>query len=309
MATVAFLTLSGCGWMAEDVSGSRYSDWQNYQNPVLPPPQTRVMQTAEGTWLEPDRTPRPVPTQTEIAELHAAKKRISQLEDEVSSLRNDMAMLMPALTKLTGIADEAAAMAAVKSGAPGVAGNLNGLHPAAGAHLAGAEAGYGHEINQPSRVAEESLDPEMMEDQSMAMAPLAPAVPQVQSNTAASQNAGYTPPAFNVPAIKNVRFGEQNNGKSRLVIDITDSRTFSYEIDNNEKILVLEIPGTVWNAGPVTRNVQDSPLVESMATTPDGQGGTRIVFQLKDQAKILWSQAIPPAGSQGHRIVFDLASI
>lgn len=316
MATAAFLSLSGCEWVSQDVSGSRYTQWQDTQN-ILPPPQTRIMQTADSTWLEPDRTPKAVPNKAELAELDQANKRIAMLEGEIEALRNDMAMMMPALTRLAGLeSGHTATVTPVMAAAvPGVAGNLNNIQPAAGGITAAGEAQRIHQGYSPAQVAG-TYEPESEADQDSAlvtppatlqqMAP-PPIVPQQSPPVAAPVS--YTPPTLDVTAIKNVRFGSHTNGKSRLVLDVTGARTFTYEIDNAEKILVLEVPGTVWNAGPVTRNIQDNPLVVSMASTPDGQGGTRLVFQLRESAQILWSQAIPPAGSQGHRIVLDLASL
>ena len=59
----------------------------------------------------------------------------------------------------------------------------------------------------------------------------------------------------------------------------------------------------------MTKMIQDNPMIQSMAASPDGQGGTRVILQLKAAAKILWSQAIPPSGTQGNRIVLDIAAL
>lgn len=84
------VALGGCSWLQENPKSGAYNNWQSAET-VAPPPQTRVMQTAEGTWLEPDRTPKPVPTATELAELKQANQRIAELEQEIGG---DAALLV-----------------------------------------------------------------------------------------------------------------------------------------------------------------------------------------------------------------------
>ena len=303
LMTVAVFTLSGCGWLQEDVSSGSYNRWESSAATTPPPPQTRVMQTADGTWLEPDNVAKPVPNAMELAELKQANTRIAQLEDEISSLRNDMNMMMPALTKLAG-------------GQTVTAETLNNIQTAAGGSTAAGEVTRIHRnYMQPDPAF--TNNPEVEMDAPMAMAspvmppaaPLVAAPPVSAPPVARMQPASYTPPAINISSIKGIRFGNHDGGKSRMVIDVTAAPAFTFDIDNNERILMVEIPGTVWNAGPVTKMLQDHPLIQSMAASPDGQGGTRVVFQLKAPAKVLWSQAIPPSGAQGHRLVFDISAL
>ena len=310
LVTVSLCALSACSWLSESpASGNTYSRIETNSAATPEPPQTRVMQTAQGTWLAPEQGVKPVATAAELAELKQANTRINQLETEMASLRNDMKMMMPALTKLAG--------------GPSMETTLNDIQPAAGGSVA---AGEMTRIHRNYMQADSSYDPEIeMDEQSAYIAPPPPMTPQaplalVPSNPQQPQTqiavpspvrlqpASYTPPTLNVSSIKGVRFGSHEGGKSRMVIDVSSAPAFTYDIDNNEKILMIEIPGTVWNAGPVTKLIQDNPLIQSLAASPDGQGGTRVVLQLAAPAKILWSQAIPPSGTQGHRIVLDIAA-
>ncbi len=313
MASAGMLALSACGWLAESPRSGPYDRWENSAAVTPAPPQTRVMQTADGTWLEPDRSAKPVPTTSELAELKQANDRIAGLEQELASLRNDMNMMMPALTKLAGL------QAATDS--------LNEIQPAAGGSTAAGEMTRIHRNYMQAEDAD-SDNPEIEMDApinapaapSMAPRAAAPLPPPVSAApmtakppvplaapAATAQPASYTPPAVDMKSIRGIRFGAHEGGKSRLVVDVSAASAFKFDIDNNERMLVLEIPGTAWSAGPLTRMVQDNPLVQSMTASPDGQGGTRVVFMLQKPAKVLWSQAIPPAGMQGHRIVLDVA--
>lgn len=318
LTTVALIpvlvALGGCSWLQENPQSGAYNNWQSAET-VAPPPQTRVMQTAEGTWLEPDRTPKPVPTATELAELKQANQRIAELEQEIGALRNDMNMMMPALTRLAGLERNASAA-------------LNDIQPAAGGVQGGEVPRIHRNYMQAAEIAADN--PEIEMDQPAYAAPQAAPVPApvpltptarvqpvppppaavqpaVQPVVPVAQPAAYTPPAINVAAVQGVRLGNHETGKTRMVFDVSKASTFTYDVDNTEKILVIEIPSTVWNAGPVTRNFMENPLVKSLAASPNGQGGTRIVVQLLAPAKVLWSQSIPPAGLQGDRIVLDLA--
>lgn len=311
-SAASLFILSGCGWLSEDVSSGSYTRWESAAPattisaaapavmPTPAPPSTRVMQAAQGTWLEPEQGARPVPTPAEVAALNQANARIAELEQEVASLRNDMSMMMPALTKLADIP------ASVESATD----TLNNIQPAAG-HVEGGEIPrvhrnflQGDEFGDNAEMAVAAPQEPPSAAQGMI-----PGVPVAVPDTPVGGAAAYTPPDIHVAAVKNVRFGNHENGRSRMVIDVSAASDFAFDIDNKEKLMVIEIPGTVWDAGPLTRHLQDHPLVQSMASSPDGRGGTRVVLQLKAPVKILWSQAIPPAGGQGDRLVFDMASL
>lgn len=330
MAAVSVLALSACDWLAEGPSNGSYNRWESAAATTPAPPQTRVMQTADGTWLEPDRAAKPVPTAIEVAELKQANKRIADLEQEIASLRNDMNMMMPALTKLAGIQSSAVALSDIQPAAGGsiAAGEVTRIHrnymQANDVEAENPEIGMDAPVNLPP-LAQAPLSPKDMAQPPVAVVPPPPAPPATASAPppaaaanaspvvapapAKAQPASYTPPAVDMKSVKGVRFGAHEGGKSRLVVDLSSESGFKYDIDNEERMLVIEIPATAWNAGPLTRMIQDNPLVQSMTASPDGQGGTRVVFMLQKPAKVLWSQAIPPAGMQGHRIVLDLAEI
>ena len=317
LGTSCLLALSGCGWLGEDVSSGSYTRWEQPVSAapaaVVPsPPSTRVMQAAQGTWLEPEQGAKPVPTPAEVAALKQANDRIVELEQEVALLRNDMKMMMPALTKLANLPTTAAVAAEA----------LNDIQPAAGPVVAGEIPRVHRNYLQGDEFfddAEAAMDaPPQVPSSSVAPMPPVTPIPKAATpptagamvpGTPVAIPAAYTPPAINVTSIQNVRFGNHDGGKSRMVIDVSAASSFTFDVDNQEKLMVVEIPGTVWNAGPITRQLQDHPLVQSMTSSPDGTGGTRVVLQLKTSAKVLWSQAIPPAGAQGNRIVIDISSL
>lgn len=107
--------------------------------------------------------------------------------------------------------------------------------------------------------------------------------------------------------VRNIRFGEHQD-KTRLVLDTNDQVAFSYDVDNKEQLLVIDLPQTGWR-GSEAMDIANSPLVSSYSVVSDGKGGHQLVMQLKQPSQVLWAQALLPGGPQGHRIVIDLAPI
>ena len=148
-----------------------------------------------------------------------------------------------------------------------------------------------------------------------AAAPIS-AAPDATAAHAPETSASVTPasvPTANVQNdasgvfVRNLRFGEHAD-KTRLVLDTSDQVTFRYDIDNSEKLLVIEMPQTGWR-GSESMDITNSPLVSSYSVVSDNNGGHQLIMQLKEPAQVLWAQALMPGGPQGHRIVIDLAPI
>lgn len=106
-------------------------------------------------------------------------------------------------------------------------------------------------------------------------------------------------------AASGIRLGE-DGGKTRLVIDLSGSVTHRTDLDNDEKILVIEIPDAGWTA-PASK-VLSSSVVQSYTTQPLENGkGTRLIITLKKPATILLDKQLPPeATNKNYRLVIDL---
>lgn len=102
-----------------------------------------------------------------------------------------------------------------------------------------------------------------------------------------------------------IRLGE-DGGKTRLVIDLSGSVTHRTDLDNDEKILMIEIPNAGWTA-PVSKALSSS-VVQSYTTQPLENGkGTRLIVTLKKPANILLDKELPPeATNKNYRLVIDL---
>lgn len=123
-----------------------------------------------------------------------------------------------------------------------------------------------------------------------------------------------TPPETIAPAagaatssVKGVRVGEHPD-KVRIVLDVSGPAKFSYDIDNNEKLLIIDLPQSSWPTG-ATGSFDGNALVSGYAARPSASGGVTLAVELKKPAKLTMSSALEPNESYGHRIVFDVAPL
>ncbi len=106
------------------------------------------------------------------------------------------------------------------------------------------------------------------------------------------------------PVVKDVRIGEQK-GFSRLVLDLGKEAKVTYDVDNDEKILLIDIPGFTWE-GAKTKTIANSPLVASYQASSDDKGA-HLVVQLKNPAKVSNYTSIGPVGGKFPRAVLDIS--
>jgi hypothetical protein len=112
--------------------------------------------------------------------------------------------------------------------------------------------------------------------------------------------------------VNDIRIGEHKD-KTRLVIDVSAAATYSYDLDNTENLLVIELPNTGWS-GPMKWASDEqprrkkSPLLASYTVVPSSQNGHRVIVQLKQNAKVSYESAYKANGNPNYRIVIDLHS-
>jgi hypothetical protein len=123
--------------------------------------------------------------------------------------------------------------------------------------------------------------------------------PVVKSNTSA-------PKAKSSPSVTNVRFGSQNEKTTRIVVDGSKAVAMTADLDNQEKILVLEIKGLDWKTA-MSRSAIPSSLIQSY-TAQNTLDGSRLVLQLKKAVRLGKVQTLGPEGSNGHRAFLDLTA-
>ena len=103
-----------------------------------------------------------------------------------------------------------------------------------------------------------------------------------------------------------VRVGE-HPGKTRFVMDLSNTAPkYSVDIDNTEKLAVVELPGTGWEAA-MSNTLKKSAFVQSYSVQKT-DSGSRVVILLKKPAQLAMNSAMKPNHVHGHRIAFDLVA-
>lgn len=128
-----------------------------------------------------------------------------------------------------------------------------------------------------------------------------PPPPPELSQTAAPKAASA--PAANAQ-VQNLRIGE-HDGKTRLVFDVTGPAAYRYDIDNGEKLMIIELPGTGWT-GPAQWTSGKAPLLASYTVSPSDGGGSRIIVQMKQAVSVVYETTIAGGAGDAFRIVIDL---
>ena len=105
-------------------------------------------------------------------------------------------------------------------------------------------------------------------------------------------------------AVTSFRTGEHSD-KVRLVMDVNAKTSFSLDLDNQERLLIIELPNASWNTAK-EQSFARSPLLQSYNVETLDNGGSRVIMTLKKDTSILKQQALPPGENPNHRIYFDL---
>ncbi len=222
-------------------------------------------------------------------------KRFNRVESAVLDLRKEFEAFKPSIIRLT----------AVESDIQNLVKELDVLlqetplpqHPtdltqSAGGNLTVEQLDLGHGLN-----AEDAQTP-------------VPAVPTPTVKKAVAKTPKATPKpskSYGFTAAQNLRIGE-HSGKVRLVIDSNKKTNFTVDLDNDEKLIIVEMPDAKW-VGAKTKNFAHGKLIKSMEVEEiNGGKGSMIILSLKQATGIMkQSQLKPDNTSAYHRIYFDLS--
>lgn len=250
--------------------------------PLTPSEQTASMEQAERRYLQGEKPVPGVNLSTPAAPLVAppasTEARLSALEGQVSDLRKEFSSMLPAIRALIAEKDQStktamsvasAAAEPVKPTAP----------PAASA---------------PTPAAEKKPVSPLVSAPS-SPAPAAPPPSEVAPAAGASGSVG------------DLRIGIHPD-KTRIVFDVSSPVAAGQDLDNGEKLFIVDLPGMIWK-GPAQKTLSKESIVSSWTAQPSSDGkGSTVAFQLRGPAKILSSTQLKPAEGKGNRIVIDLAA-
>lgn len=112
-------------------------------------------------------------------------------------------------------------------------------------------------------------------------------------------------PVAGSPRIVGIRFGG-DNGKTRIVFDADQPVTYTKDLDNAEKLLVIELPKAAWGAA-AQGTAPKSSAVDTWTSQANGSGGTRVILTLKKAVSVSYEGVMKPEpGTPHHRVVIDL---
>ncbi len=108
------------------------------------------------------------------------------------------------------------------------------------------------------------------------------------------------------PTAQNFRVGEHND-KLRIAFDTNVMTPFTIELDNEENLILLELPQASWD-GNNEQSFPNSALLETLSVEPtNGSKGSMVIISLKKDTKILQRKHLSPdKSSDYHRVYFDL---
>lgn len=101
-----------------------------------------------------------------------------------------------------------------------------------------------------------------------------------------------------------LRFGEYPT-KTRIVLDLNGATRYARDLDNDEQIFIVELAKAAWRDAPQKSRGAKS-AVKSYITQATADGGTRIIFTLRNATRISYEKVLPPGPNPNYRIVFDL---
>lgn len=225
-------------------------------------------------------------------------RRMERLESAVQQLRNDFDIISPTIMRLVSVekdlqslikqievflTPEPLAPVPVQTAAPSFTG------PAPGEALARPSDSAPLSL-QPDREPERKED---VQNKATAQSPANQAVaptPQIPSGA---------------PQVYNLRVGEHPD-KTRIVLDVNEKVSFNTDLDNGEKILLVELPSTQWSTSPSKTYGKKSLLTSYKTSTVNQGSGSLLILELKSTASILNSSIIPGKEGKGKRIVIDI---
>jgi hypothetical protein len=236
-----------------------------------------------------------------VDDLRDPNARIDRLEGAVIAMHEDMKTLAPSMQRMAVIEQDLEALVGQleavlqEEGGQPAPSPYNAMPPASNDGPVSLQA---MQDADPMALSEEDTAAPMETPEPAATAPTPAPAPTPAATPAKTQSPSGL-------SVLDLRLGE-HAGKTRLVFDVTGTTTFRADLDNAEKILIVEIEKAAWNAA-ATKTLS-SPMVQSYSTQAlDGGNGVRVILVLKKNATISSQSLLKPEGAQtNHRIVIDL---
>lgn len=226
--------------------------------------------------------------------------RVLRLERQVSDLREDFSKLLPPLSNLI-VSDRAldSTISDIESRQKNLAKQHQAMYEGATPPILNVKDHHPQQLAKAE--AQPVPPPPFYQDNQKALAPQAqvkPAAPPVNKAPAPAAIASSG------PSVVSVRMGSYPD-KTRLVLDLSAASKYSYDVDNNERLLIIDLPGAAWTA-EMQKSFAGNPLVKGYSAQ-SANGGTTVAVELARPAKVTnTAQLAPNATYSAHRIFLDI---
>ena len=128
---------------------------------------------------------------------------------------------------------------------------------------------------------------------------------QPPANTVRKTFQKKTPPAMTGKAtVYDLRVGEHPN-KTRIVMDSNAKTGFSIDVDNGERIAVIDLPNAGWSATKA-KSFARSKFISSYNVESSGNGHI-LILKLKRNVRVSYKDDLKGTTSASRRMVIDLA--
>lgn len=324
LAMLSAVLLSGCG--ESTPSGYNGSASSDTLKPVAAPPgaedqpplpgTTGTQKTADGL---PVLSAKGANTALFSTKMSSEVDRLDRLENAVQELRNDFDAMAPAIVRLVSIEKDLQNLigqldmltnGAAAAPVPAIEeSNLDVMTPPQPVDAPMPPTETAAPLADPVPPAPQSADPatlvpaqEPVAPPVTAAAPASPPAAVAVPTPSAPQQAAPAASGVNVSAI---RIGEHPD-KIRIVLDLTGKTGFRADLDNGEKILVVELDNAGWAAAAQKTFAPSDPLFSSYKTEKMGDNGTMLIVQLKKTSSIAYKSAVGDAAAGTGKIIIDL---
>ncbi len=245
-----------------------------------------------------------------LAPSSSLEERMARLEQNVGALQSDYNRIMPAFATLNTTNER---IQTLLDEIEKETGKRPVIVEASDAEVAPAEA------PKPAVAAERpslsmppmaGLKAEPEPPKPASAAPVAAAKP-AEAQTAAAVKPAAAPTTTAVTAsstVTGVRIGEHGD-KTRIVFDLTAKAKpdFNYDLDNAEKLLLINLPASAWAGAESGKASAAAPLIQGWTVQKEAAGST-LAIQLKKGARVLSTEYLKAEGKDGPRLVVDIAS-
>jgi hypothetical protein len=252
------------------------------ENTPFPPPfsskKNPVTVTEDGTVVPVDPIAPTTSSKNLFGEsLRSDNERLNRLERAVQNLRNEFDMVQPSIRRLT----------AIESDLQLLIGELQTLS------------------DEPAMIP---VQPVQVEAPQQIVTPVPSVVAPAPSRnvTPKTYQRKSAPPASGGATVYDLRTGE-HPGKTRIVLDINTKAGYSVDIDNNENIMIVDLPNTAWTA-PTSKTLPKSSVISSYSVESSGSGHL-LIMQLKQDARLVYEKMLPANGGSGQRLVLDVSAL